>query len=125
MRLPVKSLRYVFGYNAVLDCGATNSFIKSENGAITAGKKSNKKVNMPNGTFLNPSHKALLPNENLNAQARECDIIPGLQHSSLVSVRKLADAGYCTIFMPGNQDVHVIDGNQVKVHLSREAVFRG
>ena len=125
LRLPVKSLREIFGYNAVLDSGATSSFIKPEDGAIPTGEKSNKKVNMPNGNSLKTSHKALLPNKSLNAKARECDILPGLQHSSLVSVGKLADAGYCTIFMPGNQCVYVMDGNQVKVHVSGEAVLRG
>ena len=80
---------------------------------------------MPNGQTLNTSFKALLPNTTLNQKARECDILPGLHHNSLVSVGKLSDAGYCTIFMPGNQGVHVIDGNNVKIHVSGEAVLRG
>ena len=80
---------------------------------------------MPNGQTLSTSVKALLPNKLLNPQARECDILPGLQHSSLVSVGKLADAGYCTIFMPGNQGVKVFNGNDVKVNVSGDAVLRG
>ena len=80
---------------------------------------------MPNGQTLNTSLKALLPNKLLNPKARECDILPGLQHSSLVSVGKLADAGYCTIFMPGNQGVQVVNGNNVKINVSGDAVLRG
>ena len=39
------------------------------------------------------------------------DIIPGLQHNSLVSVGKIADAGYYTIFMPGGEGLQVFDAN--------------
>ena len=39
LRLPVKSLREIFGHNAVLDSGATSSFIKPEEGAIPTGEK--------------------------------------------------------------------------------------
>ena len=37
----------------------------------------------------------------------------------------IADAGYRTIFMPGNQGVQVFNGNNVKVNLSGDAVLRG
>ena len=80
---------------------------------------------MPNGQTLNTSFNALLLNKTLNPKARQCDILPGLQHHSLVSVGKLSDAGYCTIFMPGNKGVQVVDGNKVKIHVSGEAVLRG
>ena len=80
---------------------------------------------MPNGQTLSTSFKTLLPNTSLNQKARECDILPGLQHNSLVSIGKLLDTGYCTIFMRGNQGVHVIGGNNVKIYVSGEAVLRG
>ena len=79
---------------------------------------------MPNGQTISTSFKTLLLNTALNPKARQCDILPDLQHNSLVSVGKLSDAGYCTIFMPGNQGVQVIDGNTVKIHVSEEAVLR-
>ena len=85
-RLPTKSLRNLFGHNAVLDSGATSSFIKPHGGAFPTGQPSFKRARMPNEQTLNTSLKALLPNKNLNQKARECDILPGLQHSSLVSV---------------------------------------
>ena len=125
IRLPGKALKQKFGHNAILDSGVTSSFIKPNGGAKSTGQPSNKEVSMPNGQTLSTSFKALLPNTTLNQKARECDILPGLQHNSLVSVGKLSDAGYCTIFMPGNQGVHVIDGNNVKIHVSGEAVLRG
>ena len=125
LRLPTSAVKKIFGHNAVLDSGATSSFIKPDGGDISTGQKSSKTVRMPNGQTLSTSFKALLPNKLLNPQARECDILPGLQHSSLVSVGKLADAGYCTIFMPGNQGVQVFNGNNVKVNVSGDAVLRG
>ena len=125
LRLPTSAVKKIFGHNAVLDSGATSSFIKPDGGAISTGQKSSKTVRMPNGQTLSTSVKALLPNKLLNPQARECDILPGLQHISLVSVGKLSDAGYCTIFMPGNQGVQVFNGNNVKVNVSGDAVLRG
>ena len=38
---------------------------------------------------------------------------------------KLADAGYCTIFMPGNQGVVVVDGSGNNVNVTGETVLRG
>ena len=125
IRLPRKTLRQSMDHDAILDSGATSSFIKPDGGAMSTGQPSNKQVRMPNGQTLNTSFKAMLPNTTLNQKARECDILPGLQHNSLISVGKLADAGYCTIFMPGTQGVQVIDGNNVKIHVSGEAVLRG
>jgi hypothetical protein len=39
----------------------------------------------------------MLPKHNLRPAAREMNIVPGL-HSTLISVPKLADAGYTTVF---------------------------
>ena len=63
VRLPTKSLRNIFGHNAVLDSGATSSFIKPHGGAFPTGQPSFKRVRMPNGQTLNTSLKALLPNK--------------------------------------------------------------
>ena len=109
----------------VLDSGAISGFIKPNGGAKSTGQPSNKEVRMPNGQTLSTSFKALLPNTALTPKARQCDIFPGLQHKSLVSVGKLSGVGYCAIFMPGNQGVQVVNGNKVKIHVSGEAVLRG
>ena len=71
------------------------------------------------------SDEVLCPVTSLGPEARVCDILPGLQHNSLVSVYKLADAGYCTIFMPGNQGVVVVDGSGNSVNVTGETVLRG
>ena len=97
VRIPssVLSLRQNFGHNAILDSGATSSFIKPNGGAKSTGHPSYKEIRMLDGQTLSTFFKALLPNTALNSKARDCDIVPGLQHNSLVSVGKLSDAGYC------------------------------
>ena len=54
---------------------------------------------------------------------RECDTIPSLKHNSLVSVGKLAYAGYDTLCMSGGDKLQVYDLNKVEVNISIEAVL--
>ena len=61
--------------------------------------KINKIVSTPTGESMKASEKAVLPNKNLRDKGRKYDILPELHRDSLVSVRKLADAGYYTIFV--------------------------
>ena len=82
---------------AILDSGATSTFMRPQDGAIHTGEKSTKRVSMPDGRAIQASEKALLPWNKLRHDASKCDILPGLQHNSLVSVGKLADAGYYTL----------------------------
>ena len=86
---------------AVLESVATTYFMQPQDGAIPTGEPSKKRVGMPDGTIIQATKKAMLPMTQLRKEARQYDILPGLQHNSLVSVGKLADAGYYTIFMPG------------------------
>ena len=62
---------------------------------------------MPDGIIIQDTKNAMLPMTQLRKEERKCDILPGLQHNSLVSVGKLAKAGYYTIFMPGGKGVQV------------------
>ena len=62
IRLPGKVLKQEFGHNAILDSGATSSFIKPNGGAKSTGQPSNKEVGMPNGQTLSTSFKEPLPN---------------------------------------------------------------
>jgi hypothetical protein len=54
-------------------------------------------------TFMFPDRrtgkatKKMLPKHNFHLAAREMNIVPGL-HSALISIPKLADAGYTTVF---------------------------
>ena len=124
-RLPRNALQEIFGDHAVLDSGATSTFIKPGHGAEPTGEKSSKIVRVPNGQSMIASEKAMLPNKKLRDKARECGILPGLHKDSLVSVGKLADAEYYTIFVPGNQGVQIFDGTKLNIFLPGEAILRG
>ena len=80
---------------------------------------------MLNGHMVQATEKALLPQTQLRLEARESDILPSLLHNSLISVSKLADSGYVTLFMPGGDGVEVYDERDIKFVISGEAVLQG
>jgi hypothetical protein len=57
-------------------------------------------VALPNGSTITVTHTAEFPFDALTKEARNAHVLPGLQPKSLVSVGKLANAGYKTIFHP-------------------------
>ena len=80
---------------------------------------------MPTGTTANTSEKALLPNEKLNCKARELDILPELKENSLLSVCKLSDSGYTTVFRAGDGGVTVHWHDDIFIRVSKEAFLQG
>ena len=110
---------------AVLDSCTASFFMQPQDGATPTGEPSKKIVGMPDGTIIQATKKAILPMTQLSKEARQYDILPCLQHNSLVSVGKLADAGYYTIFMPGGKGVQVFDENKSNVTVTGDAVLRG
>ena len=109
---------------AIIDSGATNHFGTDDGGFVSTGMPSTKIVGAANGTPMKASTQAMLPITQLRPEAREADIIPQLQNS-LVSVSKLADNGYVTIFQPGGKGVAVFDENDIKVTVTGKAVLQG
>ena len=89
----------------IIDSGATSHFI-SEEMNLPKGNKSNKEVFLPDNTTLRTSTKTKLPFTQLSDGAREADILPGLKRS-LMSVSKMSEEGYTTIFHPGKNGVTV------------------
>ena len=63
---------------------------------VNTGQQSRKTFMFPDGRTGKATKKMLLKH-NLQLAAREMNIVPGL-HSTLVSIPKLADAGYTTVF---------------------------
>ena len=80
---------------------------------------------MPTGQTSNTTEKALLPNKKLNDKARELDLPLELKENSLLSVCKLSDAGYRTIFHPGDGGVTVHWHDNVFIRVRKEAVLQG
>jgi hypothetical protein len=80
---------------------------------------------MPNGSLAQTSEKALLPNNKLNEAARDLDILPDLADNSVFSVCKLADAGYTTIFHPGEEGVTVHWQDDIYIRVKKPAMMQG
>ena len=110
---------------AVLDTAATSSFWRLVDDHIKTGQASNKQVAMPTGAVSQTSEKALIPNTKLNEKARQCDLLPDLEENSLISVCKLADAGYTTVFHPGEGGVTVHWHEDVYIKVSKPAILQG
>jgi len=81
-----------------LDSGATSGAAPTEDepDLNDTGQSSRKTFMFPDGSTGKVTKKMLLKH-NLRQSAREMNIVPGL-HSTLVSIPKLADAGYTTVF---------------------------
>ena len=83
---------------AFLDSGATSGATPEEDepALVNTGQPSRKPFMFPDGRTGKATKKMLLKH-NLRVEAREMNIVPGL-HSALVSIPKLAEAGYTTVF---------------------------
>ncbi len=83
---------------AILDSGATSGAAVEEDKyvLIDTGQKSNKTFMFPNNAKQKATKKMHLQHK-IRQEAKEMNIIPGL-HAPLISVPKLADTGYITVF---------------------------
>jgi hypothetical protein len=82
----------------ILDTGATSGAAPEEDEEcfVDTGEASTKTFMFPDKR-TNKATKKMLTKHNLRPEAKEMKIVPGL-HSTLISVPKLADAGYTTVF---------------------------
>ena len=108
----------------VLDSGATSSFVRPEENLPITGF-SRKIVNLPDGSSIQATHTTMLPFESLSPEARKADVLPGLRPNSLVSVGKLSDAGYTTVFHPSGEGVTVHKKNTFRLRIWRKPVIQG
>ena len=82
----------------VVDSGTTSHFMHMEENLPVKGP-SNKIFSLPDGSTIKATHMTELPFPILSATARHAHVLPNLMTNSLISVSKLADAGYTTIFI--------------------------
>ena len=108
----------------LVDSGATSHFMRAEEQLPITGI-STKVVFLPNGETITASHKTELPFPTLSAKARQADVLPGLRQNSLVSVGKLSDAGYTTIFHPKGEGVTVHRQGSLKITPFRKPILQG
>jgi hypothetical protein len=92
--------------NGILDTGATSgaALADDEEYFDNTGQKSSKIFMLPNKGRHKATKKMLLW-QPLRELAREMNIVPGL-HSTLISVPKLADADYTTVFEKGKATIY-------------------
>jgi hypothetical protein len=86
--------------------------------------KSNKEVYLPDNTTLQATYHTELPLNQLSTRARQADILPGLK-TPLISVNKMAEEGYTTIFHPGEEGVTVHKTGTVTIAMTEPPVLQG
>jgi hypothetical protein len=67
---------------------------------------------------LQASYKTKLPFEQLTSKAREADILPGLK-TPLVSINKIAEEGYTTVFHPGEKGVTIHKPGTISITITK------
>jgi len=107
----------------VIDSGATSNFVPPEMELPKKGK-SNKEVFLPDDTKLRATYQTELPLKKLSLKAREADILPGLK-TPLVSVNKMAEEGYTTIFHPGEEGVTIHKPGTVEITMTEPPILQG
>ena len=107
----------------IIDSGATSHFI-SKDMDLPKGDKSYKNVYLPDDTKLETSTKTKLPFTQLSDGAREADILPGLKRS-LMSISKMSEEGYTTIFHPGEEGVTVHDKGPLTIMMTKPPILHG
>ncbi len=107
----------------VIDSGATSHFVP-ENMNLPKKGKSTKEVYLPDNTKLHATYKTELPFEQLSSKAREADILPGLK-TPLISVNKMSEEGYTTIFHPGEKGVTIHQAGTVAITTTIPPILQG
>jgi hypothetical protein len=102
---------------AVADAGATGNFMIP--GApvtnISPSTKTPIIINLPDGSQIKSTHTCEIDNPDLPKEARHAHIVPGLAHTSLVSIKMLCDAGCILTY----------DKNACKVYFKNKVMWRG
>jgi hypothetical protein len=84
----------------------------------------NKEVYLPDNTVLKTFFRTELPFNQLLKTTRDADIIPGLK-KSLLSINKMSENGYNTIFHPGEQGVTIHKPNTLNITTSEPPILQG
>ncbi len=91
--------------SADFDSGATSNCELQSDPFQPTGKPSGKVFHLPTGHITTASHQAKLLLD-VREPAKTVDIVPGLKHNSILSVRKFADAGYVTVLSPDTVNIY-------------------
>ena len=101
---------------AVADAGATGHFVLP--GAPVTNIKIARhplKINLPDGDCLTSTHTCTLDIPWLPKESKEAHIVPSLAHASLISIKKLCDAG-CKV---------TYDDDECRIYYNKKIVWLG
>ena len=77
---------------------------------------------MPTGETTDASTQAKLSHD-VRGPAKTVDMVPQLQHNSLISGGKFADANYITVLT--TTEVLIYDGNYTHISVSNKPILNG
>ncbi len=103
--------------------GATSNFATEDMNLLMKGK-SHKVVYLPDNTKLHTSYKTELPFKNLTSRMREADVQPGLK-TPLLSINKMDEEGYTTIFHPGEEGVTMHKPGTLTIAMTEPPLLQG
>jgi hypothetical protein len=109
---------------AMLDSGASKMFVNSRQGLQLTGP-SDKVVVTAGGTKLHATNTGLLSTLALSKGAREAIVVPGMSQTALMSVATLANNGYTTVFLPGQEGVDIFRANNVVISPTAPPALQG
>ena len=101
-------------YSAIANTGASSHYLRPiDPHNKIEGTKSIIHVGLPNGvTLQSTGDRCQLKLPQLPSAAREAHLLPGLSHSSLLSIGKMCDAGCTALF---NKDTVTIHHNGIQI----------
>ncbi len=104
--------------------GASKTFVNSRRG-LQLTCRSDKVVKTAGGTKLQATDTGLLSTRALSKGAREAIVVPGMSQPALMSVSTLANNGYTTVFLPGNNGVDVFRADDVVISSTAPPALQG
>jgi len=96
-----------------IDLGATSHFFGEEENLPKIGKASTN-IYLPDDSTMKATIKVQFPIPELPNKTRDAIVVPGLKRN-LGSISKFSDAGYTTVFHPGEEGVTIHAPNTVKI----------
>eukprot|EP00804_Cyclotella_cryptica_P001131 CCRYP_008401-RA/>CCRYP_008401-RA protein AED:0.27 eAED:0.27 QI:0/0/0/1/0/0/4/0/702 len=109
---------------AMLDSGASKTFVNTHKGMELTGI-SDRVIVTTDGAEVPATNTALIPLPALSKGARQAIVVPGLKQKALLIVGMLADNGYTTIFLPGQQGVDIYNDTDINISAARPPILQG
>ena len=107
----------------VIDSGATSHFLCEEEN-LPETVRTSTTIYLPDDTTLKATTKVQPPIPELTSKARDAIVVPGLKRN-LSSVSKFSEAGYTTIFHPGEGGVSIHEPNTFQITTTTPPILQG